>query len=141
MRCVEGALGLGGHVVIGVGRVVVHRHHADAIPSVESFLLVVAVHFCTCSQTVFCDRQFSFVAIYCTLLHRENGSFEVLSSQKVQKTVEAPRMWYTNTIVDMLEMKRQVPTTQTNRRRTSGGKRTTIWTHLSGLSATWRSYA
>ena len=38
-------------------------------------------------------------------------------SQKVQKTVEAPRMWYMNTIVDMLEMKRQVPTTQTNRRR------------------------
>ena len=33
--------------------------------------------------------------------------------QKVQKTVEAPRMWYMNTIVDMLEMKRQVPTTQT----------------------------
>ena len=28
-------------------------------------------------------------------------------SQKVQKTVEAPRMWYMNTIVEMLEMKRQ----------------------------------
>ena len=39
-------------------------------------------------------------------------------SQKVHKTVEAPRMWYMNTIVDMLEMKREVPTTQTNRRRT-----------------------
>ena len=37
MRCVEGALGLGGHVVIGVGRVVVQRHHAYAIPSVEFF--------------------------------------------------------------------------------------------------------
>ena len=26
-------------------------------------------------------------------------------SQKVQKTVKAPRKWYMNTIVDMLEMK------------------------------------
>ena len=40
---------------------------------------------------------------------------QVPKSQKVQKTVEAPRMWYMNTIVDMLEMKRHVPTTQTNR--------------------------
>ena len=31
--CVEGALGLGGHVVIGVARF----HHADVIPSVEFF--------------------------------------------------------------------------------------------------------
>ena len=38
-------------------------------------------------------------------------------SQKVHETVEAPLMWYMNTIVDMLEMKRQVPTPQTNRRR------------------------
>ena len=36
-------------------------------------------------------------------------------SQEVQRTVEATRMWYMNTIVDMLEMKRQVPITQTNR--------------------------
>ena len=41
---------------------------------------------------------------------------QVPRSQKVQKTVEVPRMWYMNTIVDMVEMKRQVPTTQTNRR-------------------------
>ena len=38
-------------------------------------------------------------------------------SQKVQEIVETPRMWYMNKIVDMLKMKRQVPTTQTNRRR------------------------
>ena len=56
--CVE--VSLGGHVVIGVGRVIVQRQ------------------LCTCSQTVCCDRQFFPVAIYCTLLHRENGSFEVL---------------------------------------------------------------
>ena len=31
VRCVEGALDLGGHVVIGV----VSLHYADAIPSVE----------------------------------------------------------------------------------------------------------
>ena len=88
MRCVEGALGLGGHVVIGVGRVVVHRHHADAIPSEEPFLLDVAVHFCTSSQTVFCDRQFSSVANYCTLFYRENGSFEVLSLHLPSVTVD-----------------------------------------------------
>ena len=38
-------------------------------------------------------------------------------SEGAKKTVEAPLMWYMNTIVDMLEMKRQVPITQTNRRR------------------------
>ena len=43
-----------------------------------SFLLDFVVHFCTCSQTVFCDRQFFSVANYCTPLHRENGSFEVV---------------------------------------------------------------
>ena len=37
--------------------------------------------------------------------------------RRCNKTIEAPRMWYMNTIVDMLEMKRQVRTTQTNRRR------------------------
>ena len=61
-----------------------HRHHADAMPDVESFLLDVAVHLCTCSQTVFCDLQFSSVANNCTLFHRENGSFEVLSLQSTQ---------------------------------------------------------
>ena len=70
---------LDSHVVIGVGRVVVHRHHADAIPSVESFLLDFVVYLCTCSQTVFCDRQFQQKPNCCTLFHRENGSFEVLS--------------------------------------------------------------
>ena len=49
---------------------------------------------------------------------------QVPMSQKAQKTAEAPRMWYMNTIVDMLVvMQRQVPTTQTNRRR-KGWKRT-----------------
>ena len=37
--CVEGALGLGGHVVVGV----VSLHNAYAIPSVEFFPLDVAV--------------------------------------------------------------------------------------------------
>ena len=37
VRCVEGALGLGGHVVIGVVRLVARFHHAYAIPSVEFF--------------------------------------------------------------------------------------------------------
>ena len=47
VRCVEGALGLEGHVVIGVVRLVARFHHAYAI-----------VNLCICSQTVFCDRQF-----------------------------------------------------------------------------------
>ena len=37
VRCVEGALSLGGHVVIGVVRPVARFHHAYAKPSVEFF--------------------------------------------------------------------------------------------------------
>ena len=74
--CVE--VSLGGHVVIGVGRVIVQRHHAD-ITNYSILTSVLLVQLSTCSQTVCCDRQFFPVAIYCTLLHRENGSFEVLS--------------------------------------------------------------
>ena len=55
----------------------------------SSFLLDFAVHFCTCSQSVFCDRQFSSVANYCTLFHRGNGSFEVLSSHEETRTANA----------------------------------------------------
>ena len=46
---------------------------------------------------------------------------QVTMSQKVQKTVEAPRMWYMNTIVDMLEMKRQVPTPHRQTDAENGG--------------------
>ena len=91
MRFVEGALGLGFHVVIGVGRVVVHRHHADAIPNVESFLLDVAVHFCTCSQTVFFDRQFMCSQIIAHF-HRENGSFDVLSLHHPSVTADRSQL-------------------------------------------------
>ena len=42
---------------------------------------------------------------------------QVPMSQRLQKTVEATRMWYMNTIVDMLEMQRQVP------ERVEGGER------------------
>ena len=37
MRCVEGALGLGGHVVIGVVRPVARFHHVYAMPIVVFF--------------------------------------------------------------------------------------------------------
>ena len=67
---------LDGHVVIGV--VLGFTTHTQYQVQL-AFLLYFVVHFCTCSQTVFCDRQFLFVAIFCTLLHRENGSCEVLS--------------------------------------------------------------
>ena len=79
--CVENSHG--GHVVIGVG--IVHRHHANITYQIEFSLLV---HFCTCSQTVCCDRQFFPVAIYCTLLHRENISFEVLCLHTTSVTVD-----------------------------------------------------
>ena len=69
---------LDGHVVIGV--VLGFTTHTQYQVQI-SFLLCFVVHFYTCSQTVFCDRQFLPVTIYCTLLHRENGSFEVLSLQ------------------------------------------------------------
>ena len=74
--CMEVGPDLGCHVVIGVvlGFTTQTQYQVQS-----SFLLDVAVHFCTCIQTVFCDRQFSSVANYCTLLHRENGSFVVLS--------------------------------------------------------------
>ena len=72
MLCVEGALGLGGHVVVGV----VSLHHAYAIPSVEFF----PSGCCTscCSQTVSVIVNFICSQIIAHL-HRENGSFEVLS--------------------------------------------------------------
>ena len=73
--CVE--VNLGGHVVIGVGRVIVQCHHAD-ITNYWILTFVLLVQLCTCSQTVCGDRQFFPVANYSTLLHRENGSFEVL---------------------------------------------------------------
>ena len=72
VRCVEGVLGLGGHVVIDVvlGFITQKQYQVQS-----SFLLDFVAHFYTCSQTVFCDRQFLFVATYCTLLHREKVSF------------------------------------------------------------------
>ena len=73
--------------VIGVGRVIVQRHHAD-INNYRILTFVLLVQLCTCSQTVCCDRQFLPVAIYCTLLHRENGSFEVLCLHSPSVTVD-----------------------------------------------------
>ena len=43
--CVE--VSLGGHVVIGVGRVIVQRHHADI-----TYQLLLNSHFCTFSPIV-----------------------------------------------------------------------------------------
>ena len=83
--CVE--ISLGGHVVIGVGRATVQRHHAD-ITNYWILTFVLLVQLCTCSQTVCCDRQVFPVAIYCTLLHRENGSFEVLCLHLPSVTVD-----------------------------------------------------
>ena len=65
--------------MVTLSSVSVRCHHADVIPSTDVFPSGFVVQFCICSQTVFCDRQFLPVAKYCTLLHRENGSFEVLS--------------------------------------------------------------
>ena len=50
-----------------------------------SFLLNFVVHLCTCSQTVFCGRQFHLLPNCCTLLHLENGSFEVSSLHQIHR--------------------------------------------------------
>ena len=57
--CVESALGLGGHVVMGVEPLVARFHHADVIPSVEFFPSGCCSS--CCSQTVLCDRQVNFI--------------------------------------------------------------------------------
>ena len=85
VRCEEGVLGVCGHVVTGV---VLGFTTQTQYKVQSSFLLDFVVHLCTCSQTVFCNRQFSSVANYCTLLHRENGSFEVLSLHHRSVTVD-----------------------------------------------------
>ena len=76
--CVEGALGLGGHVVIGV---TTQTYYQVQI----SFLLDFVVHFCTCNRLYSVIVNSLSVANYCTLLHRENGSFEVLSLQRTER--------------------------------------------------------
>ena len=55
VRCVEGALGLGGHVAIGV---VLGFTTQTQYQVKSSFLLDIAVLLYTCSQTVFYDRLF-----------------------------------------------------------------------------------
>ena len=81
VRCVESVVGLrvtlslvsccvssrwrnnfDGDVVIGVGRVVMHRHHADTNTKCRVFSFRFVVHLCTCTQTVFYD--FSSVPNY-----------------------------------------------------------------------------
>ena len=79
------------HVVIGVR--VMHCHHAFMANSEFSTFgpnfILVPISTCnvfpvpTCCQAVCVDRHFFPVAILCTLLHRENTSFEVLYLRKV----------------------------------------------------------
>ena len=76
---------LDGHVVIGVvlGFTTQTQYQVQS-----SFLLNFVVQLCTGSQTVFCDRQFHLLPNCCTLLHREKGSFEVLSLHTPSVTVD-----------------------------------------------------
>ena len=76
---------LDGHVVIGV---VLGFTTQTQYQIQSSFLLDFVVHLITCSQTVSYDRQFLSVANYCTLLHRENGSFEALSLHLPSVTID-----------------------------------------------------
>ena len=86
------------------------------IPVVEFSLLA---HFCTCSQTVCCDRQFFPVATYCTLLHRENGSFEVLClhSRRLQQTAVSCKRSICNKAIEFKKIlsRRIFPNTAFNR--------------------------
>ena len=70
-------VGLGCHVVIGVGRLVARFHHAYVI---QVFLDVV-VRLCLVIVNSNCSHN------YC-LLHRKNGSFEVLSLHTPSVTVD-----------------------------------------------------
>ena len=65
-------VGLGFHVVIGVGRLIVRFHHAYVIPS---FFLMLKSDFVLSSST-----QTVAIILAC---YRENGSFEVLSLKKL----------------------------------------------------------
>ena len=60
---------LDGHVVIGVvlGFTTPTQYQVQI-----SFLLDFVVYFCTCSQTVFCDRQFLSAANHCTFFAYRN---------------------------------------------------------------------
>ena len=72
-------VGLGCHVVIGVGLLIVRFHHAYAIPS---FLLDVVVRLYLVIVKSDSSHNFLHVA------HRENGSFEVLSLHTPSVTVD-----------------------------------------------------
>ena len=52
VRCVEGALGLGGHVVIGVVRVVARFHHADVIKTKYRPFWILSFTFCIYTHSV-----------------------------------------------------------------------------------------
>ena len=93
-----------GHVVIGVRIVLCYHAIMDVVIGVrimQCYHAIMSISdfstfgpnfnlfpISTCCQTVFCDRQFSSVANYCTLLHRENGSFEVLSLHTPSVTID-----------------------------------------------------
>ena len=72
-------VGLGCHVVIGVGRLVFRFHHAYVIPS---FLLDVVVRLYLVIVNSDCSHN------YCSFAHRENGSFEVLSLHTPSVTID-----------------------------------------------------
>ena len=73
---------LGFHVVIGVGRLTVQFHHAYAIPSTKFFSSGC------CSLTLSCHRHLKLYPKFLHISHRENGSFEVLSSHSPSITVD-----------------------------------------------------
>ena len=66
VRCLEGAMGLGGHVVIGVVRLVTWFHHAHAIPNVE----FLPSGFCTSLLNLQSDCNLSSsISSFTKLLH------------------------------------------------------------------------
>ena len=69
MLCV----GLGFHVVSGVGRLTVQFQHAYAIPNTKFFSSGC------CSPTLSCHRQLKLYPKFLDISHREKRPFEVLS--------------------------------------------------------------
>ena len=85
--CVEGVLGLGNLVVIGV----VSLHHAYAIPSTDFFLSGCCNSCCT--QTLH-----SVIVNFICSHYRENGSLEVMSLHDQSSSRQISDSWFLNSL-------------------------------------------
>ena len=81
VRCVEGVLGLVGHIVIGVVFGVTSQTSYQV--QISFFRVGFVVHFCSCSQTVFCDRQLFAVASLAHFCMAKTGQLMLHALHKI----------------------------------------------------------